>query len=318
MTVPGETAPMPAPDRRGRRAPWRQLARGLADLLLPRACAVCQSLLPSAGSALVCGACWARCHDFPAPVCRRCGHPRQALPGGALTERAHAERAHTERAHTERAPSDAAPAGSAGAGEDDGFARCRWCPRLPPTVRAVRSVARVDVGTASAIVHALKYDGWTGVADEMGRRMARVAWPADVVAERAALVPVPLAPTRERERGFNQSALLAEAVGRQWGLPVWSDVLVRGRVTASQTRLTPSERTANVSGAFGTDPGVTARVRGTHLVLVDDVITTAATLNAAASALIDRGARLVSYLTFGRAPDAGDRPSHVSDPDCTP
>jgi predicted amidophosphoribosyltransferase len=79
--------------------------------------------------------------------------------------------------------------------------------------------------------------------------------------------------------------------------------------------LTPSERTSNVSGAFGTDPGVSARLRRTHLVLVDDVLTTAATLNAAASALTERGVRLLSYLTFGRAPDAGDRPSHVSDPD---
>jgi ComF family protein len=200
----------------------------------------------------------------------------------------------------------------------DGFARCRWCAKLPPWVRAVRSVARVDVGTAGAIVHALKYDGWTGVADEMAQRMARLSWPPDVVAERAALVPVPLARTRERERGFNQSAVLAAAVARRLALPVWEDLLVRRRETGTQTRLTPSERAANVSGAFGTEAGVAGRLRGTHLVLVDDVITTAATLNAAAAALIDGGARLVSYLTFGRAPEAGDRPSHVSDSDCTP
>jgi ComF family protein len=279
------------------RAPWRRLARGLADLLLPRACAVCRQGMPTSPSALVCGACWARCVDFPAPSCSRCGHPRQPLPGGGV-----------------------GPPGDAHRGDDasDGFARCRWCARLPATVRAVRSVARLDAGTASAIVHALKYDGWTGVAEEMAARLARVPWPADVVTERTALVPVPLAPARERERGFNQSRLLAEAVGRRWGVPVWDDVVHRGRATISQTRLTPSERAANVSGAFGTVPGGSARLRGAHLVLVDDVITTAATLNAAAAALVGGGARLVSYLTFGRAPEAGDRPSHVSDPDCTP
>lgn len=270
----------------GTRPRWRTLARGLADVLLPRACAVCQGLLTVADCGIVCGTCWSRCEAFPEPSCRRCGHPRQPLPGPRVAEPG-----------------------------QDGFASCRWCHRLPPTVRAVRSAVRLDAGTGGAIVHALKYSGWIGVADGMGERMARLGFPADVVAERVALVPVPLARTRERERGFNQSQVLAEAVARAWDLPVWSDVLMRQRETATQTRLTPSERTSNVSGAFGTDPRVSARIRGTHLVLVDDVITTAATLNAAASALTDRGVRLLSYLTFGRAPDAGDRPSHVSDPD---
>jgi len=268
------------------RSRWRTLARGLADVLLPRACAVCQGLLGAADRGIVCGTCWSRCEAFPDPACRRCGHPRQPLPGPRVEAAGH-----------------------------DGFAVCRWCHRLPPTVRAVRSAVRLDAGTGGALVHALKYSGWTGVADGMAERMARLAFPSDVVAERGALVPVPLAHTRERERGFNQSQLLAEAVSRLWGIPVWNDVLVRQRHTASQTRLTPSERTRNVAGAFGADPRVTARIRGTHLVLVDDVITTAATLNAAALALTDRGVRMLSYLTFGRAPDAGDRPSHVSDPD---
>jgi ComF family protein len=270
------------------RAPrrWRTLARGLADILLPRACAVCQGLLGSGDRGVVCGTCWSRGEAFPEPSCQRCGHPRQPLPGPSSAD-----------AH------------------DDGFASCRWCLRLPPTVRAVRSVVRLDAGTGGAIVHALKYGGWTSVADGMGERMARVTFPEDVVYERSALIPVPLAPTRERERGFNQSQLLAEAVSRVWRIPVWHDVLVRQRETATQTRLTPSERASNVSGAFGLDPRVVGRIRGTHLVLVDDVITTAATLNAAASALSERGVRLLSYLTFGRAPDAGDRPSHVSDPD---
>lgn len=265
---------------------WRSVARGLADLLLPRACACCHRLLHADASDPICGTCWARLDAFPDPTCSRCGHPRVLPPAGA------------DRGSL---PS---PAGA-----------CRWCERLPPTVRAVRSVARVDTGTAGAIVHALKYDGWEQVADGMARRMARVSWPADVVAERTALVPIPLAGSRERERGFNQSRLLAAVVARLWGIPLWDDVLRRTRATRTQTQLTPSERARNVSSAFDIDPGVAARLRGTHLVLVDDVITTAATLNAAASVLTDRGVRLVSYLTFGRAPDAGDRSAHVSDPD---
>jgi ComF family protein len=140
----------------------------------------------------------------------------------------------------------------------------------------------------------------------MGRRMARVEWPLDVVEERAGVVPVPLARSRERERGYNQSQLLAEAVGAEWGLAVMTDVLCRVRTTHSQTRLTPGERLRNVAGAFHAPAEARERLRGTHLVLVDDVVTTAATLNACAAALVGGGARIISYVTFARAPAAGD------------
>ena len=184
---------------------------------------------------------------------------------------------------------------------------CRWCPLLPAFVRAARSVCWVRSGTALAIVHALKYGGWTRVADGMGTRMARLAFPDDVRRERTALVPVPLARARERERGYNQSGLLAHAVATKWKIPVWDDVVVRGRATESQTRLTPEQRRRNVSSAFTVAPRLGARLRGAHIVLVDDVVTTAATLNACAAALYEGGARIISYATFGRAPSIGDR-----------
>jgi ComF family protein len=184
---------------------------------------------------------------------------------------------------------------------------CRWCELLPPYVRAVRSVCWLPGGMAGPIVHALKYDGWTAVAGGMAARMARLAWPADVVAERSALVPVPLAGTRRRERGFNQSELLASELARWWRVPVWSSVIARYRTTATQTQLTPGERLANVAGAFRATAGARSMVRGAHVVLVDDVVTTAATLNACAEALYMSGARIISYVTFGRAPASGDR-----------
>ena len=184
---------------------------------------------------------------------------------------------------------------------------CRWCALLPPFVRAARSVCWAKSGTALAIVHALKYGGWMRVAEGMGTRMARLAFPDDVRRERTALVPVPLAHARERERGYNQSGLLAAAIAVKWKVPVWNDVIVRGRATESQTRLTPEQRRRNVSSAFTVAPRLGARLRGAHVVLVDDVVTTAATLNACASALFDGGARIISYVTFGRAPSIGDR-----------
>lgn len=156
-------------------------------------------------------------------------------------------------------------------------------------------------------MHALKYEGWSRVAEPMAERMARVAFPRDVVEERTALVPVPLAHTRQRERGYNQAERLAAALAPHWGIPVWNDAVERVRNTTSQVRLTPSERAANVAQAFVPASVGARRLSGAHIVLVDDVVTTAATLNAAAAALIHGGARIVSYITFGRAPAAGDR-----------
>jgi ComF family protein len=178
---------------------------------------------------------------------------------------------------------------------------------LPPFVRAARSVCWIPGGTATAIVHALKYGGWHAVAGDMAERMARLAWPRDVMVERTALVPVPLACVRERERGFNQSERLARALAQRWGLPVWTHCIERSRATQTQTRLTPEERRRNVSGAFHVVPSSRASLRGAHVVLVDDVVTTGATLAECAATLFDGGARIISIVTFGRAPAAGDR-----------
>ncbi|MDQ6719146.1 MAG: hypothetical protein M3Z17_12475 [Gemmatimonadota bacterium] len=159
---------------------------------------------------------------------------------------------------------------------------------------------------AGNIVHALKYGGWHAVAREVGIRTARLSFPADVVEERTALVPVPLNRQREKERGYNQSRLIADAVSASWNIPVWADAIERTRATRSQTELSPEERRANVTGSvrFQSRRG---DLDGSHIVLVDDVVTTAATLNECARALYDAGARIISYATFGRARSAGDR-----------
>lgn len=183
---------------------------------------------------------------------------------------------------------------------------CHVCALLPPFVRAARSLCWVPDDTSSAILSSLKYDGWPVVAEEMGARMARLPWPRDVLRERAALVPVPLAAVKTRARGFNQAERLADAIGARWGLPVWRDTLTRSRATQSQTRLTPGERRANVHGAFLASSGSAPRLRGLHLILVDDVLTTGATLNACARELFAAGARTMSYLTFGRARASAD------------
>ena len=184
---------------------------------------------------------------------------------------------------------------------------CRWCVNLPAFVRSARSHCWIGPGTGKDIVHALKYDGWSRAAGEIAERMARARFPRDVTQERAAIVPVPVARERERERGFNQSALLALHLSRHWNIPSRHDVLLRVSSSRSQTRLTPGERLGNVAGAFSVPGERRASIRGLHIMLLDDVVTTGATLRASASALFAAGARTISYITFGRAPASGDR-----------
>ena len=267
---------------------WRTLATGALDLLLPAACALCRRPhRPDGADGIVCGVCLTQLVPFVFPQCERCGHPHPPVARASFAGQGPAE-----------APAQAA---------------CGWCARLHPALRAVRSVARMDTGTAADLVHALKYRGWSRVAAPMGRRMARVHWPLDVSSERRALVPMPLGRVRQRERGYNQAAELAQVLAGAWHLPVWTDALVRTRETRSQVRLTPSERAGNVSRAFAVPMHRRASLRGQHIVLVDDVITTAATVNAAVQALWEGGARIISCVTFGRAPDPGDRAASDSD-----
>lgn len=165
----------------------------------------------------------------------------------------------------------------------------------------------MGAGTGSDIVHALKYGGWTRAGPAMAERMSRLSWPPDVVRERAAIVPVPLSIARRRDRGFNQSEILATHLSTIWKVPVLSHALLRESATRSQTELTPGERLSNVAGAFMVAQTARQEVRGAHLVLLDDVVTTGSTLGACAKALFDAGARTISYMTFGRAPASGDR-----------
>jgi predicted amidophosphoribosyltransferase len=101
-----------------------------------------------------------------------------------------------------------------------------------------------------------------------------------------------------RERGYNQSDVLARALARQWRIPVLSELLVRTRETPTQTALTPETRLANVAGAFAVAKPPASAV----LLVVDDVFTTGATLAEAARALEQAGAKKVYGITFARAP----------------
>ena len=177
------------------------------------------------------------------------------------------------------------------------FGPCRLCAEWPAALTLVRSAVWLSDGAREA-VHALKYGGLPRIADDLATAIATLSLPTD---EASVLVPIPLAPKRLRQRGYNQSDVLAASLGRLWRLPVSRDLLTRTRETATQTTLTPESRLANVAGAFtpGHGPGVNSPA--TSLVLVDDVFTTGATLAEAARALEQAGARTIYGVTFGRA-----------------
>ena len=149
------------------------------------------------------------------------------------------------------------------------------------------------------IHHSLKYGNrpWYGPA--LGRQMAETfrsllaQYPLDVVA------PIPLHRARYLERGYNQSALLAEGVGAALGLHVHPHVLVRHRATRSQTSLSKAERLKNVASAFTVSPGYD--VKGRRVLLVDDLLTTGGTAVSAATTLKDAGASCVVLATLGIA-----------------
>jgi ComF family protein len=151
-------------------------------------------------------------------------------------------------------------------------------------------------GPARAMVRALKFRGATLAADAMAAQIVAGA-PASAL-DRGVLVPVPLHPARLRRRGFNQAERLATAVGRRTGLPV-VDCLGRGGPTRTQMGRDRAERLSAVHGTVRLDPNAAAPRRA---ILVDDVVTTGATLAACAAALRAAGAREVTAVAYARTP----------------
>ena len=174
---------------------------------------------------------------------------------------------------------------------------CRFCREWPPCLAWARSAVWLG-DEARAAVHHLKYDGYHALAGELADAMVQMMpRPA-----RAVLVPIPLWRKRERGRGYNQAAHLARALGRSWKLPCATELLRRARNTRSQTNLDPGTRIQNVAGAFrAREPSAAVKARGSKIILVDDILTTGATVVSAAQALSESGWQWVGVVTFARA-----------------
>lgn len=174
---------------------------------------------------------------------------------------------------------------------------CAECCGWPEALQRADSAFLLTL-PATRLVHGLKYEGWTSLGTRMGSLMAPSA--RRVCPGPCLLVPVPLTPARLRERGFNQAQLLAEGLGRELDWPVRS-ILERTRMRRRQTRSGRRERAGNVAGAFRLAPGSDA-AEGSPVLLVDDVITTGATLAECCQALLEARVPCAGAVSFARTP----------------
>lgn len=230
------------------------------DMLFPRSCMACGARIPEEEPGEICWDCRADISYVQPPFCERCGDP----VFGVLPET---------------------------------FV-CNWCAQHAPAFDWARSAIRYR-GVGKQSLGILKYrDGWWLQRDlsQFLLSLCRTA-PPDLM-EATAVTAVPLHFLRERKRGYNQAALLAEILARHLGLPFWRDALVRSQKTNTQTTLTANQRRKNVAGVF------TAcrkrRLKDATIVLVDDVMTTGATVNECAKTLKAAGASRIFVMTVAR------------------
>ena len=234
-------------------------ALGLVHFFFPRLCNVCLERLDDADCGPVCGLCLKALSATPRPLCPWCGAGMARI--------------------------------------DPKTERCPACPRPRHFDAARGAVGYGD--TAREMTRNLKFRGHRELAPVMARYCHGVLEREWAFEQPDAMVPVPLHPTRRRERGFNQSEDLAREIGRLSGLPLAPELLERVRPTPAQSRLTQGERKRNVRGAFLTDRR--HDLAGRTILLVDDVMTSSATVNECARALKEAGARQVLILVFARA-----------------
>jgi ComF family protein len=175
----------------------------------------------------------------------------------------------------------------------------------PPAYARARAAVRYD-DVARTLVHALKYQDRTDLAPAMGRWMARAGH--ELLGEADMLVPVPLHWKRGWSRRYNQSGALARVIEQQTGVKVTSEALRRVRPTQQQIGLSRTERASNVQGAFKVAIPRQSEIAGRRVILVDDVLTSGATVDACARALLRAKAASVDVLVFARVVDTHRSP----------
>ena len=175
---------------------------------------------------------------------------------------------------------------------------CKNCQYHPPKLNGQRAVSLYQEPLRGCI-HGLKYDGNTRLAEPLGLLLAQAYRRYGLQADM--LIPVPLHSERQRQRGFNHASLLAEVCSANLGVPMNDSILVRHRATGAQVDLHARERYQNVAGAFAcTSVAASGALYGRRIVIIDDVSTTSATLEACATPLFAAGAKEIWGLVLAR------------------
>ncbi len=260
-----------AAERRRSVRGWARIGRGwlaemsdaLVSVFFPSGCRICERLLTSASRVPLCEECLSSFEKVPNIVCEVCGRP---LPGLARKE-----------------------------GEP---LLCPACQDRTYAFDRARSFALYENAVVRAIL-LLKFEQIEPLGTWFAARLAEVVSTEGVTLAADVVVPVPLHRERERERGFNQAALISKPLAKKLRLPHKAVLLMRTRARPDKQVLSLEERWESVRGAFATRPG--SQVDNLRVLLVDDVLTTGATLDACARALREAGAKSVIALTVARA-----------------
>jgi ComF family protein len=233
--------------------------RALLDLLFPPLCHICRAFIPQAGELFICADCLRKISFLVSPLCQVCGTP-------FATEN----------------------------GSDHVCGACLKNPHLP----SCRS-ATIYAGPVQELIHRFKYGHRVHLCQPLGLLTVRALDGFRAEAAPDLIVPVPLHRKRLRQRGYNQSQLIGEVIGKQWRVPLEVGNLRRVRWTEPQTTLDAVERRSNVRGAFAVqDP---RRLEGKRVLLVDDVFTTGSTIRACAEPLREAGVAALFVVTVARS-----------------
>ena len=238
----------------------KKIVSGFADILFPPECPACGTVLITSEGHSFCSGCRSSMNFITSPLCTTCGLPFTEA-GGAN--------------HL-----------------------CEDCILSSPPFFMARALGKYEETLLDAI-HLFKYHGKISVGEALGRMMARASYDSLVVGDYSLIMPVPLHPKRLRERGFNQSLVLARQISKMFSIPLDFITLKRKIRTEAQVNLSRERRAANVRGAFEVTNG--NGIEGKKILLIDDVYTTGSTAKECSKILTQNGAEEVAVLTLARA-----------------
>lgn len=231
----------------------------LSEIIFPPQCLGCAEILHRSNGHIFCPSCEEQIHLLTGSICRICGTTFPDSPA---------------ESHL-----------------------CADCLETKPYFSCARAIFSYDDAILNSI-HQFKYKSNLSVGAILSDFMAGFSFPDIDFADYSLIIPVPLHIKRLRERGFNQSLILARAIGAKNQIPADFSLLKRHKFTLTQTGSNKKERKQNIKGAFEvTDKKIIA---GKNILLIDDVYTTGATVNECAKTLIKAGAQRVSVLTLAR------------------